>query len=306
MFRKIASKKASLVAGLFAFAAALGTGLSPVVAADVKVEIPAIRSIQTNTPGEGKTDQIYLLVTGSAKGEAVAKQLPDGKSLKAGPKEQPVDAKSALTVWEGKVEDGQAVVLTVAAFAGGKITDDQRKAYFEKKAASDKKIEAGKVSDKDSLNALRAAHNKQNVAFFKAIGELFPKQKGDHYIGAFDVIVVNVGGTIHKRITPTGLLHGEHYGTGVKQYAKIKYTRENVLTKDENGQFYELQMEPTAENEEGLRVKMTEVEKIGDERNVTDYLVDVTIKTDGKLTKFELAGEHPGPTIVHDYWDWAE
>ena len=306
MFRKIAQKKNSLVACLAAFAATLTGGLAPAVAAEVKVEIPVARSIQTNTPGEDKTDQIYMLVTGVAKGEAVAKQLPDGKTLKASPKEQPIDAKSPVTVWEGKVEEGQTVVLTVATFSGGKITDDQRKAYFEKKAASDKKIEAGKATDKDSLNALRAAHNKQNVAFFKAIGDLFPKQKGDHYIGAFDVIIANVGGTIHKRITPTGLLHGEHYGTGVKQYSKIKYTRENVLTKDENGQFYELQMEPTAENEEGLRVKMTEVERIGEDRNVTDYLFDITIKVGGKLTKFELAGEHPGPTIVHDYWDWAE
>jgi hypothetical protein len=294
------------VAGLTAIVATLTASLAPVIAADVKIEIPAIRSIQTNTPGEGKSDQVYLLVTGIAKGEAVAKQLPDGKSFKASPKEQPVDGKSAVTVWEGKLDEGQSVVLTVAAFAGGKITDDQRKAYFEKKAASDKKIEMTKPTDKDSLNKARAMLSKQNVAFYKAIGELFPKQKGDHYVGAFDVFVINIGGTIHKRITPTGLLHGEHYGTGVKQYSKIKYTRENVLTKDENGQFYELQMEPTAENEQGLRVKMTEVEKIEGDRNVTDYLVDVTIKADGKLTTFELAGEHPGPTIVHDYWDWAE
>lgn len=285
-----------------------GVSSASAAATEVKVQVPAIRSIQPNTPGEGKTDEIYLLVTGVAGGQAVAKQLPEGKTWKASPKEQPVDAKSAVTVWDGKLEDGQFVALTVAAFAGGKIDDAKRKEYFEKKAASDKKVEAlaGKLDGKPAVDGLRAALNKQNVAFIKAIGEIFPKQKGDAYVGGFDVIVVNVGGTIHKRIMPTGLIHGEHYGTGVKQYSKIKYTRENVLTKDGNGQFYELQMEPLDEKQETIRVKMTEVEKIGADREVTDYLLDVSISAAGKPVKFELAGEHPGPTIVHDYWDWAE
>ena len=303
-------KNVRSVAFLAAAFGLLTTGLSTALAAaaEVKVEIPAIRSIQPNTPGEGTSDQLYLLVTGVAGGKAVAAQMPEGKSWKASPKDQPVDAKSAATVWDGKLEEGQFAALTVAAFAGGKIDDAKRKEYFEKKAASDKKVATleGKVDGKPALDALRADLNKQNLAFFKAIGEIFPKQKGDHYIGAFDVIVVNVGGTIHKRIMPTGLVHGEHYGTGVKQYSKIKYTRENVLTKDANGQFYELQMEPLGENEESIRVKMTEVEKVGDSREVTDYLFDVVVKAAGKPIKFELGGEHPGPTIVHDYWDWAE
>lgn len=303
-------KNVRFVASFCASLSLLTAGLSHAVAAaaEVKVQVPAIRSIQPNTPGEGKTDDIYLLVTGVAGGQAVAKQLPDGKTWKASPKEQPIDAKSPVAVWDGKLEEGQFVAITVAAFAGGKIDDAKRKEYFEKKAASDKKAAtlAGKVDGKPALDALRTDLNKQNLAFYKAIGDIFPKQKGDAFVGAFDVIIANVGGTIHKRVMPTGLVHGEHYGTGVKQYSKIKYTRENVLTKDANGQFYELQMEPLDEKQEALRVKMTEVEKIGADREVTDYLLDVTITADGKPVKFELAGEMPGPTIVHDYWNWAE
>jgi hypothetical protein len=280
-------------------------------ALDVKVEVPYLRTIQTNTPGEGKSDEIYLLVTGVAKGEAVAKQFPEGKTWKSSPKAPGVTPASTVALWEGKLEEGQYIALTIAAFAGetaGKSDQAKVKDYFEKKAASDKKIEAlaGKIGDAKALEEARKAANKQNAAFFKAIGDVFPHRKGDSYVGAFDLIVVNVGGAIHKRIMPTGLLAGEHYGIKVKQYTKIKYTRENVLTKDSSGQFYEQQMEPLGENEETVRIKMTEVEKIGDKRTVTDYLTDVRILVGGKPIKFVLAGDKPGPTIVHDYWDWVE
>jgi len=301
-----------LFTGLAAAALLVGAADLNAAAVEVKIELPNIRTIQTNTVGENKTDDLYLLVTGVAQGAPVARQLPEGKTWKSNPKEPAVTPAAKVVLWEGKLEEGQFIALTVAASAGsadGKVDEAKRKEYFEKKAASDKKVEAltaGKLADAKAIEAARQAVNKQNAAFYKSINELYPKRKGDSYVGAFDVIVANVGGKILKRVTPTGLLAGEHYGTAVKQYSKIKYTRENVLTKDANGQFYELQMEPMGENDESVRVKMLEVEKVGDVRTVTDYLVDVKISGDGKALKFELAGEHPGPTIVHDYWDWAE
>lgn len=308
MSRNVTFMSCMLTAALW-----LGGTFSFAGPADVKVELPNLRTIQSvrtpqplrATDDANKADEVYLLVTGVAKGEAVAKQLPDGKTWKSSPKTPAVDAKSAVTIWEGKLEEGQFVALTVAAFAG-KNEEAKRKEYFEKKAASDKKALAADIKDKAALDAVRKDLNKANVAFFKAIGELYPKGKADDYLGAYDVIIANVGGTIHKRVVPTGLLHGEHYGTGVKQYTKIKYTRENVLTKDSSGQFYEQQMEPLGENEESVRIKMTEVEKTGDKRAVTDYLTDVKILVGGKALKFVLAGDKPGPTIVHDYWEWVE
>jgi len=300
-----------LFTGLVALAAALvAAPAARAAAVDVKVELPNIRTIQTNTVGEGKTDDIYLLVTGVANGAAVTKQFPEGKTWKASSKAPAVTEKSPLTIWEGKLDEGQFIALTVAAFAGDKIDDAKRKDYFEKKAASDKKVEAlaaAKIADAKAAEALRLALNKQNVAFFKAIGDIFPKRKGDNYVGAFDVIVTNIGGKVVKRLMPTGLLSGEHFGVGVKQYSKLKYTRENVLIQDKKGQWYEMQLEPWGENDQSARVKMTEVEMVGDVRTVTDYLVDVKIAAAGKPLVFEFAGEvNPVKSIVHNYWEWAE
>ena len=278
-------------------------------AIDVKVDVPTLRCIQTSTAGEGKTDDIYLLVSGAAGGKAFTAQIPDGQTLKSSPKEMPIEDKSAVTLWEGKLDEGQFVVVTATLMAGSKADG---KAYFEKKAAADKAVEAlnAKTIDEDGVDKLRKELNKASVEFFKGMDKLYPKGKGDTYVGSFDVIVANIGGDVVKRIVPVGLVNGEHYGIKPKRYTKIKYTRENVLMKDASGQWYEAQLEPVNLEEDRIRVKALEVEETvkGDEkvRNVTDYLFDVRVFKGKEATKWLLNGDHPGPSIVHDYWDYAE
>lgn len=276
-------------------------------AVEAKIDIPAIRAVQTNTPGEGKTDNIYFLINGVVKGQAKQWQLPKGKTLKASPKVMAADAKNPITVWEGKLEDGEFVALSVVVMAGtdGKAADG----YFKAKTASDKKVAAlgkGKLT-KDEFKALRKALNAQNQVFVTGIKKAVPA-KGDQFVGLFDVMVGNVGGKLVKSCTPVGLTSGEHYGTDAKRYTKIKYTRENVLVKDAGGQWYEMQMAPVSDSEDIVRIKMLETVKDGDKRNVTDYLIDVRVTDGGKVTTWLLPpnGEHPGPTIIHDYWDYAE
>ncbi|MEX2212919.1 MAG: hypothetical protein WD768_02250 [Phycisphaeraceae bacterium] len=296
-----------------AVAAAVAFASPPARAAaiDVKVDVPALRCIQTSAVGEGKTDEVYLLVTGIASGKAFSAQLPEGKTLKSSPKQTPIDDKTAITLWQGKLEDGQFVVVTAVLMAGTKADG---KAYFEKKAAADKALGAlsAKSINEDGVEKLRKDLNKASVAFFKAIDELYPKGKGDTFLGSFDVIVANVDGDVVKRIVPVGLLSGEHYGIKPKRYSKIKYTRENVLMKDASGQWYEAQMDPVSLEEDRIRVKTLEVEMIkpagaeAEVRNVTDYLFDVRVFKGKVATKWLLNGDHPGPSIVHDYWDYAE
>ena len=78
------------------------------------------------------------------------------------------------------------------------------------------------------------------------------------------------------------------------------------MIKDENGQWYEVQMDPVLpDTEDVVFIKMLEVESKGDQRNVTDYLLGLRVQAAGKNLTWILDGEHPGPTIIHDYWDWA-
>jgi hypothetical protein len=301
------SRNVTFMSCLLTAAMWLGGSVSFAAPVEVKVELPNIRTIQPNA-GKDKIDDIYLLVTGVAQAQAVARQVPEGKPWKSSPKAPAVTEKAPVVLWEGKLDEGQFVALTVAAFAGDKIDDAKRKAYFEKKAGSDKKVTGltGKIDAKPALDELRVALNKENVAFYKAIGELFPKRKGDNYVGAFDVIVVNVGGKILKRVMPTGLLAGEHYGIKVKQYSKLKHTLSNVLIKEPDGQTYTTTLPPWGDDQELVRVKMTEVELVGDVNTVTDYLTDVKISAAGKPLTIELAGEHAHTSSKHVYWDWSE
>ncbi len=276
-------------------------------AVEAKIDLPAVRCIQTNTAGEGKTDNIYFVINGVVKGEAKSWQHPKGKTLKASPKVMAADPKNPITIWEGKLEDGEFVVLSVAMFQGTK--GKTAEGYLKAKAASDKKVSAlskGKLT-KDEFKALRKALNAQNQVFVTGIKKAVAKD-GDAFVGLFDVMVGNAGGKLVKGCTPVGLTEGEHYGTDPKRYTKIKYTRENVLVKDANNQWYEMQMAPVSDNEDIVRIKMLETVKTGDKRNVTDYLIDVRVHEGGKATTWLLPpnGEHPGPTIIHDYWDYAE
>jgi len=292
--------------------------LGPALAIDATIDLPAIRCIQTNTAGEGKSDHIYLLINGVVKGQTKQWQWPHGKThktVKTSPKIMAATEKSPATLWQGKLDDGEFVALSVVIMQGtdGKAADG----YYKAKTASDKKVDAlanGKLNQKQ-FKSLRRAWNAQNQVFVTGIKKAVPqgKGKGDAYVGLFDVMVANVGGKLLKACTPVGLTEGEHFGTDAKRYTKIKYTRENVLVKDANGQWYEMQMAPVSDDEDILRVKMLRTVLIkqakGDPiRNVTDYLIDVRVTTGKKVQTWLLPpkGEHPGPTIIHDFWDYAE
>lgn len=301
---KIARFAVAFVIALFVAAGQLFAA-----AIDAKIDIPNVRCIKTSTFGEGKTDEVYLLVTGIAKGQAVAKRFPEGKTLTSSPKQQPVEEQAPVSLYEGKLEEGEFAALTVAVFAG-KGDAANVKAYLEKKAELDKGIEAlGKkaLTLKEADDA-RKAWNKANAAFMKKITDVIAADKGETLLGSFDLIVVNDGGKLVKRLMPAGLLTGDHYGWGVKRYSKIKYTLENVLVKDATGQWYEMQMPPTSEDEMTVRVKMLEAkgERNTPQRHVSDYLVDLRVFADGKAAKWRLSGDNPGQSIVHDYWDWAQ
>ena len=282
-------------------------------AVPVKININELRCIQTNTAGEDKSDQVYVIVTGFASGKAISARLPE-KSWKASAKEMPVSTKSPATVWSGKLGDGEFVAATVTLIHGTGAAAD---AVTKAKTAADAKVAglSGKTLKKEDLKKLATALQKSNQAVVKGIAKVIGKE---HYGGMFDVIVVNNGGKLAKRATPVGLTAGQHYGTDVKTYTKIKYTRDNVLVKDpDDGSFYEIQLGPVADDKSSVRIKMLETEltkvKGADEpaRNVTDYLVDVRILNLAKGKKgvplyWTLGGEQPGPSIIHDYWNWAE
>jgi hypothetical protein len=124
-------------------------------------------------------------------------------------------------------------------------------------------------------------------------------------------MVWNNGGKIVKRLDPVGLTFGEHYGTNEKIYTKLKYTRPNVLEKDEAGDWNEVQFAPVDDEEPTVvRVKMLETEYVpdGDQklRKVTDYLLDVRVQAAGKPLEWELGGEETGTSTLHTYWEYAE
>jgi hypothetical protein len=296
-------------AATFAIALFVAAGQLFAAAVNTKIDIPNVRCIKTSTFGEGKTDEVYLVVTGIAKGEAVARRFPEGKTLTASPKQQAVEEKAPVSLYEGKLDEGEFVALTVALLAG-KGDAGHVKAYLDAKASLDKSVAdlQKKTLTVKEVDEVRKAWNKANATFMKDIAKVIPADKGETLIGSFDLIVVNEGGKLNKRLTPAGLLTGEHYGWGVKRYSKIKYTLENVLVKDSTGQWYEMQMPPTSEDELIVRVKMLEArgERNTPQRHVTDYLVDLRVFEEGKAAKWRLAGDNPGQSIVHDYWDWAK
>ena len=84
-----------------------------------------------------------------------------------------------------------------------------------------------------------------------------------------------------KCLDPVGLTFGEHYwGNDIKIYSKLKNTRNNVLVKNDQGQWEEQQLEPLNDDSTAVRVKELEVEYINQAagnpiRHTTDYLLEL-------------------------------
>ena len=153
---------------------------------------------------------------------------------------------------------------------------------------------------------------KAHKALIKGVKQIVggSEKKTDHYGGQFTLLLWNNGGKIVKRLDPVGLTFGEHAGIDVKTYTKIKRTRRNVMMKDDAGEWYEEEMLMLNDEENAIRVKMLDTEYVKkdgkDFKNVTDYLAEIQVKSDGKALKWKLGGENLGISDVHSWWDWAD
>lgn len=294
--------------------AAVALSATPAAAAPVSVDLTSLRAIQTYALQDKADDQVYMVVTGVAKGkELEPTKLPKDGTWTAGPQKPPVGTKKPVTLWSGDLADGEFAQLTVTLFQG-KGDDAVLKAYTGKLA------EAGKAVAARSAAKLKADEAKKLSAdTLKAYRAVVTKVKDvvggrekntDHFGGQFTLLVWNNNGKIAKRLDPVGLTFGEHAGNDVKVYSKLKYTRQNVQVEEEGGGYSEQQLLPLNDDENGVRVKMLESEfvKQGDKqlKNVTDYLAEIQVKADGKPTKWKLGGENLGISDLHTWWDYAE
>jgi hypothetical protein len=283
----------------------------------VKIDLPALRAIQLNNMNPDGEDDVYLVVSGVAKGEEIHKRLPETGTLKVSPKKQAFTPEQAGTLWEGQLDDGEFAYVTVVLMQGEGKDEAKLKEFQGKLDEAAKKVEArskkkfeGKGEDADKLVEETLAGQREVVAKVK---DTFSREKKtDHFGGLFNVLVWNNGGEITKRLDPVGLTFGEHAGIDAKIYTKLKLTRSNVLEKDKAGDWNEVQFAPVDDEDAVVvRVKMLETEYVKGEndamnRKVTDYLTDVRVIADGKPLEWELGGEERGISALHTYWQYAE
>lgn len=300
-----------LVAGA-AMLVALGTA-QPASATPVQVNLTNLRTIQTFNLDKKGNDDVYLLVTGAAKGQPINERLPQGKTWSGNTKEQAVSEKQPVTVWKGDLGNGEFALITVTLMQG-KGTDEAKIKEYLGKITDAEKDAAGKktLASADDFKNVAKDTLKNERAVITKIKDIFSREKKtDHYGGLFNVLVWNNNGKIVKRLDPVGLTFGEHNGTDVKIYTKLKNTRSNVMVADPNkpGEFAQQSLAPLSDDQATIRVKMLETEYTEEAgrkvRNVTDYLADIQVLDNGKPVKWNLEGDNPGADEIHEYWDWA-
>jgi len=304
-------KPSRLILGAFAavFAGFSGTQASA-APVPVKVDMTYLRCIQNYDLDNKADDPVYLDVSGVAKGADITKRIPDSGTMEAGNKKSPITDKKPVTLWEGELNDGEFAVVTVALYQGK--GDDAAKG-FEKQiedAAKGVAERSKKTLKADEVKALATALVKAEQAPVKKVHDSLDRaKKTDHFGGLFNVIVLNDGGKIVKRLDPVGLTFGEHFGVDEKIYSKIKYTRKNVLVAD-GEEFFPQEVAPISDDKQTVRVKMLETEYVQDgerkKRNVTDYLADLQVSAGGKPLEWKLGGENIGPSQTHMWWEYAE
>ncbi len=295
----------------------VGALVSAVHAAAIPAEIDlaALRTIQSYALDDKSGDEVYFLVSGVAGGKEIDARFPQEKTLSAAAKKPAVTEKQPIVLWKGELNDGEFALLTVNLFQGAGADAAREKEFAQKLAEAGKKA----AGDKKKLDAAGAEGLvkdtlKANRAIVTKVKETFSRGKTDHFGGQFTILLWNNGGKLAKRLDPVGLTFGEHFGTDVKIYSKLKNTRNNVLIQDEKGQWSQQSLTAVSDDDTTLRIKMLETETIkgtGDPvKHVTDYLAEVQAVdlTGGKHTplKWELAGEQTGYDAIHTYWDWAE
>lgn len=279
------------------------------------VEISSITPIQTYNPGETANDQAYVVVTGVAAGKPIAAaRFPQTGAWTAAPKQPPIDSKKPVELWNGSLDDGQFALVTVTLFQG-KGDDAKIKEFEGKLEAANKGIaELGKptLGSADDLKKLATEKVKADRAVISKIKDTFSREKKtDHYGAQFSVILWNNKGKIAKRLDPVGLTFGEHNGLDVKVYTKLKNSRNNVIAKNEKGQWEMQQFEPTNDDSTEIRVKGLETEMIPQAggnplRHTTDYLIGVTAKAGGKALTWTVEDQQNNEDAIHVYWNYAD
>lgn len=293
------------------------TALARAAGVPVTIQTTSIRAIQTYTMGQGATDQVYLLLTGTAAGKAIDARVPDGtQTLSAGPKQPAVDSAKPLTLWKGDLDNNQYVFLTVTLMQGKGQDQAKTKDLTSKLEAADKGVSSlGKptLSSADDLKKLAEDVVKAHQTVIKDIKKTFSREQNtDHYGAQFMLIVWNNNGKLVKRLDPVGLTFGQHYGNDEKIYTKLKNTRNNVLVKDAQGQWGEQQMEPLNDDQTAIRVKGLETEWVKQStgnpiRHVTDYLIEIQVLgPDNKPLTWNTEDEQTGIDAIHTYWNYAD
>jgi hypothetical protein len=284
---------------------------SPLWAVPVSLDMTNLRAIQTYSSVEKAKDDAFLLVDGVAAGKELSEQVPSGKTWQVAPKEPVASMKEPVNLWKGDLSDGQYALITVTLVQGKQVDDKGITEYLDDMKKVDKKAEGGKLAEAHDVGKLEEKVVKAEQKIVKDTKKTISRNPNvNHYGGLFNVLIWNNGGKIVKRLDPVGLTFGEHYGVDPKVYTKLKLTRGNVMVKDEgSGEWSEQQLTPLNDDSNAVRVKMLETEAIKGKtppKHTTDYLVEVQVKVDGKPLNWDLGGDHPGPTEIHEYWDFAK
>lgn len=292
------------------------TGAARAAAVPVTVDCTGLLDIQSYNLGEDATDQTYLLVSGTADGKAIDGRFPKEQTWAAGPKKPAIDPKHPVELWKGELDNGQFVALSVTLFQGKGADPALNKKYLEALNAADQKVagwSSKTLASAADLKKLAEETQKADQSVVTKIKDMFAREKNtDHFGGLFTLIVWNNNGKLQKRIDPVGLTFGEHYGNDVKIYSKLKNTRNNVLMKNEQGEWEEQQLEPVSDDQTAVRVKELETEYIKQGsgnplRHTTDYLVEVKVLGgDGKPLTWNTEGEVTGIDAIHTYWPYAD
>jgi hypothetical protein len=286
---------------------------SHAAAVPVTVDCTNVIDIQSFTFGQDATDQSYLLVTGDAAGKQNNVRLPKAGTWTTGRKLRPVDAKNPVELWKGELDEGQFAVLTITLMQG-KGDDALNKKYLDALTAAEQKVpgrDAKMLTSPGDLKKLAEAKLKADQSVVSKIKDFYSREKGtDHFGGQFTVILWNNGGKIVKRLDPVGLTFGEHYGTDIKIYSKLKDTLPNVMMKTEKNEWDEQQVEPVSDDQTAVRVKELETEYIkqGGQKlkHTTDYLVEVKVLANDKPLNWSTEGEVTGVDTIHTYWPFAD
>ena len=297
-------------------AVALCAGDASAAAVPVEVDCSSINAIQTYNVGEAATDQAYLLVTGTADGKPISGRFPQTGTWPAGAKQAPVENKRPVELWKGQLDDGHYVLLTVVLMQGKGEDAAKSKEFLSKLEAAEKSV-AGlskpTLASADELKKLATEKTKADQTVVSKITDIFSREKNtDHFGAEFTLVVWNNNGKMLKRLDPVGLTFGEHNGLDVKIYTKLKNSRNNVINKNEKGQFEMVQFEPTNDDSTEIRVKGLETEYIPQPgganplRHVTDYLVGVTVKAGGKALTWTPEDQQNNADAIHVYWNFAD